>query len=69
MMLIQDSLDGKAWREVPAAGQFKNKKDLKEWFRLFEEANSLDWRVGFLIRCRDGRFFRAVHKNGKEVRY
>lgn len=42
--------------------------DSVEWLGLFEQANSLDWRVGFLLRCRDGRFFRAIRKNGKLIR-
>jgi len=67
-MILQDSLDGKTWRPVPEIGSFKSKKALREWFNLFVEANSIDWRVGFLLRCRDGRYFRAIHKNGEGVR-
>ena len=69
MMTVQDSLDGKTWRDVGPAGTFKSKKALKEWYALFEDANNIDWRVGFLLRCRDGKYFRAVHKNDTPVKY
>lgn len=70
--LVQDSVDnGKTWRPVYLAGQpleFKSKADAKAWFASFEEANNIDWRVFFLIRCRDGKHFRLVtKKTGEEV--
>jgi hypothetical protein len=66
---VQDSTDGKEWRSVPEACVIKSKTKAKEWFRLLIEANSIDWQVGFLLRCRSGRYFRAVDKNGTVVKY
>jgi hypothetical protein len=68
---VQDSLDGVTWRPLYLVGKpvtFSSKAAAREWFKSFEEANNLDWRVGFLLRCRDGRHYRLVHTNGKEVR-
>jgi len=68
-MVIQGSLDGKTWRPVSGFGSFKSKKALKEWFNLLIVINTIDWQVGFLVRFRDGRYYRAVHKNGQLVKY
>jgi len=73
--LVQDSVDnGKTWRCLSILGmpvEFKSKADAKKWFIAFEEANNIDWRVGFLICTRDGKHFRLVTKKTGEavVRY
>lgn len=72
MLILQDSLDGKTWRNISQCGTdltFSSKSAARAWIDLFHESNSLDWRVGFLLRCRDGRFFQVVHSNGKPVSY
>jgi len=68
--LVQDSVDnGTTWRPLSLGGQeltFKSKAEAKVWFIAFEEANNIDWRVGFLICTRDRKHFRLVHKKTGE---
>lgn len=72
MMTVEDSLDGKTWRPFHLLGPvltFKSKAAAKRWFTSLIEANTPDWQVGFMVHFTNGRYYRLVHKNGKEVRY
>lgn len=69
--LVQDSVDnGKTWRPLSVLGgpvEFKSRADAKAWFIAFEEANNIDWRVGFLVYTRDRKHFRLVTKKTGEA--
>jgi len=68
--IVQDSVDGSTWRDFYLLGEplvFSSKKAAKVWFEDLIETNNPDWRVGFLVRFRDGKFFRLVDRNGKQV--
>lgn len=69
----QDSLDGKEWRPLSLAGEplvFEAKYAAKEWWEhVIYESNSIDWRVGYVVRFRDGKFFRLVDRKGQEIKF
>jgi hypothetical protein len=71
-MFVETSRDCKTWTVLHSLGspvKFKSKKDAKKWFQLLEEANWLDWKVGFLHRYTNGIYYRLVTKSGKEIKY
>lgn len=64
LLTLQKSTDGKTW--VPD-GSFRSKEEARAFFKTLE-GPGMDWRVGFLLRTREGVFYRLVHKDGREVR-
>jgi len=69
---VQDSKDGKEWRDLWLIGGrviLESKKVAKQWFDALCDVNNLDWRIGFLVRFRDGTYYRVVDKNSQVVKY
>ncbi len=68
---VQFSLDGNDWRPLYMVGTtvyFSSKKQASEWFEKLIGSNNLDWRVGFLLRFRQGVWYRLVDRKGNQVK-
>jgi len=68
---VQDSRDGKEWRDLWITGGrviLKSKKAAKQWFDDLCDTSYLDWRVAFEARFRDGTHYRIVDKNSQVIK-
>ena len=62
---LQTSTDGEVWSD--SGRGFTSRAEARAYFEALE-GPSMDWRVGFLLRTREGAWYRAVDKTGREVR-
>lgn len=69
MLTVQTSPTGQDGSWTDTEHRFKSKKAAKEWFDQKFENRSFDWRVGFLVRSREGVYYRLRHPNQKPVDY
>ncbi len=50
--------------------RFHNKEEAQAWFNgKFKDFSCYEWRVGFLVRTPEGKYFRVVLPNGDQVHY
>lgn len=76
MLTVQTSQTGRDedWADIDQ--RFKSKKAAKEWFdqtfvkqAIYDHEQAYDWRVGFLVRTREGKYYRLRHPDHKPVNY